>query len=146
MPLIELNTWPTMLTEEKKEFIYNVTVFTIKLLKIVPDKIQVLITELEKEHWGKARAVVSDATFAEKSRVSNWETKESYDTPGRNVDGMAIIKIDIWNTFDQDTKDKWVNELTQVTSKYTHAPLDKVLILIRELMQIFFPKAVHFND
>ncbi len=44
---------------------------------------------------------------------------------------MAIIKIDIWNTFDQETKDKWVNELTQVTSKYTHAPLDKVLILIR---------------
>ncbi len=25
MPLIELNTWPTMSTEEKKEFIYNVT-------------------------------------------------------------------------------------------------------------------------
>lgn len=61
-------------------------------------------------------------------------TKESYDTSDRNVDGMAIIKIDIWNTFDQETKDKWVNELTQVTSKYTHAPLDKVLILIREMI------------
>lgn len=83
---------------------------------------------------GKAGAVASDATFAEKSRVSNWETKESYDTSDRNVDGMAIIKIDIWNTFDQETKDKWVNELTQVTSKYTHAPLDKVLILIREMI------------
>ncbi|UBR31458.1 tautomerase family protein [Bacillus sp. SD-4] len=134
MPLIELNTWPTMSTEEKKEFIYNVTELTIKRLKIVPDKIQVLITELEKENWGKAGAVASDATFAEKSRVSNWETKESYDTPSGNVDGMAIIKIDIWNTFDQETKDKWVNELTQVTSKYTHAPLDKVLILIREMI------------
>lgn len=53
MPLIELNTWPTMSTEEKKEFIYNVTELTIKRLKIVPDKIQVLITELEKENWGK---------------------------------------------------------------------------------------------
>lgn len=53
MPLIELNTWPTMLTEEKKEFIYNVTELTIKRLKIVPDKIQVLITELEKEIGGK---------------------------------------------------------------------------------------------
>lgn len=63
--------------------------------------------------------------------MSDWETKESYDTPGRNVDGMAIIKIDIWNTFDQETKDKWVNELTQVTFKYTHAPLDKVLIYSR---------------
>ena len=41
-----------MSTEEKK-FIYEVTELTIKRLKIVPDKIQVLITELEKENWGK---------------------------------------------------------------------------------------------
>lgn len=71
MPLIELNTWPTMSTEEKKEFIYEVTELTIKRLKIVPDKIQVLIMELEKENGGKAGAVASNATFAEKSRVSN---------------------------------------------------------------------------
>lgn len=90
--------------------------------------------------------------------MSDWETKESYDTPGRNVDGMAIIKIDIWNTFDQETKDKWVNELTQVTFKYTHAPLDKVLILIREMIPgnwgqsgvtganaDFLSEVVHFN-
>lgn len=60
--------------------------------------------------------------------------KESYDTKDRKVDGMAIIKIDIWNTFDQETKDKWVNELTQLTSKCTHAPLDEVLILIHEMI------------
>ncbi len=36
MPLIELNTWPTMSTEEKKEFIYSVTELTIKLLKNCP--------------------------------------------------------------------------------------------------------------
>lgn len=66
MPLIKLNTWPTMSIEEKKEFIYEVTELTIKRLKIVPDKIQVLITELEKEDWGKAGAVASDAIFAGK--------------------------------------------------------------------------------
>lgn len=65
-----------------------------------------MINELEKEKWEKAGAVAIDATFAEKSRVSNWDTKESYYTPDSNVDGMAIIKIDIWNTFEQDTKDK----------------------------------------
>lgn len=118
----------------KKEFIYEVTELTIKRLKIVPAKIQVLITELEKENFGGSVAVASDAIFAGKSRVSNWETKESYDTRDRKVDGMAIIKIDIWNTFDQETKDKWVNKLTQLTSKCTHAPLDKVLILIREMI------------
>lgn len=50
----------------KKEFIYEVTELTIKRLKIVPDKIQVLITELEKEDWGKLEPVASDAIFAGK--------------------------------------------------------------------------------
>lgn len=72
MPIIELNTWPTMSIEEKKEFIYEVTELTIKRLKIVPDKIQVLITELEKGNFGKSVAIASDAIFAGKSRVSNW--------------------------------------------------------------------------
>ncbi|SYX84242.1 tautomerase family protein [Paenibacillus alvei] len=134
MPFIELKTWPTMSTEEKKEFIYTVTELTTTLLQIVPDKIQVLITELEKENWGKAGAVASDASFAEQSRVVNWDTKESYHTLDSSIDGMAIITIDIWNTFDHDTKDKWVNQLTQVTSTLTHAPIDKVLIVIREMI------------
>jgi 4-oxalocrotonate tautomerase len=56
----------------KKEFIYEVTEFTIKRLKIVPAKIQVLITELEKENFGESVAIASDAIFAGKSRVSNW--------------------------------------------------------------------------
>lgn len=56
----------------KKEFIYEVTELTIKRLKIVPDKIQVLITELEKGNFGKSVAIASDAIFAGKSRVSNW--------------------------------------------------------------------------
>lgn len=134
MPLIELNTWPTMSEEEKNEFIVTVTESTTKLLKIVPDKIQILINELEKENWGKAGAVATDANFAEKSRVINWDTKESYHTQSSKVDGMAIITIDIWNTFDQESKDIWVNKLTQITSEYTHAPLDKVLIVIREMI------------
>lgn len=134
MPLIELKTWPTMSKEEKKDYIVSVTELTTKLLKIVPDKIQIVIHELAKESWGKAGAVANDANFAEKSRVVNWETKESYQTQESNVDGMAIIAIDIWNTFDQMTKDKWVNQLTQTTSKFTHAPIDKVLIVIREMI------------
>lgn len=64
----------------------------------------------------------------------NWNTQESYHTPANTVDGMAIITIDIWNTFDQETKDIWVKQLTQTTSKFTHAPLDKVLIVIREMI------------
>ncbi|MEK8198187.1 tautomerase family protein [Lysinibacillus sp. FSL M8-0134] len=134
MPLIEVNTWPSMSTEEKKEFIFTLTELTTNLLKIVPDKIQILIKELEKENWGKAGSVASDPSFADKSRVMNWNTQESYHTQANTVDGMAIITIDIWNTFDQETKDIWVKQLTQTTSKFTHAPLDKILIVIREMI------------
>lgn len=134
MPLIEVKTWPTMSIEEKKEFIYSVTELTTKLLKIVPDKIQIVIHELPKENWGKAGAVATDAAFAEKSRIINWDSQESYQTQENSIDGMAIIAIDIWNTFEQVTKDKWVNQLTQITSEFTHAPIDKVLIVIREMI------------
>ncbi len=123
-----------MSNEEKKEYIFSVTELTTKLLKIVPDKIQIVIHELAKENWGKAGAVANDTNFAENSRVVNWETKETYQTQASNVDGMAIITIDIWDTFDQVIKDKWVNQLTQITSKFTHAPMDKVLIVIREMI------------
>lgn len=134
MPLIELKTWPTMSKEEKKEFIYSVTELTTKLLKIVPDKIQIVIHELPKENWGKAGAVATDAEFVVKSRMINWHSQESYPTQASNVDGMAIIAIDIWNTFDQVTKNQWVSQLTQIASQFTHAPMDNVLIVIREMI------------
>lgn len=89
---------------------------------------------LRKKIGGKAGAIALDATFSEKSRVINWDTKDSYDTMSSKIDGMAIIKIDVWDTFDQETKDLWVNQLTQLTSRYTQAPSDKVLILIREMI------------
>ncbi|NRS51467.1 tautomerase family protein, partial [Brevibacillus sp. HB2.2] len=56
MPFIVLNTWPAMSKDMKKDFIRQATELTTNELKIVPDKIQVLIHELEKENWGKAGA------------------------------------------------------------------------------------------
>lgn len=134
MPYIVLSTWPTMSKEDKKDFIYEVTDLTTNLLQIVPDKIQVLVQEVEKENWGKAGASASEPNFAHKSRLTNWSTKESYHTPDNEINGMAVVTIDIWNTFDQELKDMWVKQLTHLTNKFTHAPLDKVLIVIREMI------------
>ncbi|WP_145950092.1 tautomerase family protein [Paenibacillus sp. Y412MC10] len=134
MPLITINTWPTMTKEQKKDFIYKLTELTYQELKIVPDKIQVLIQELDKENWGKAGSAASNPKFAHESRVIDWETKESYHKQTGDINGMVVVTIDIWNTFDQVTKDKWVNELTQIIAQFTHAPLDKILIVIREMI------------
>lgn len=134
MPLITLNTWPTMSKEEKKQYIYKITELTTNDLQIVPDKIQVLIQEIEKENWGKAGATATEPDFANKSRVTNWSTKDSYGSKDSRIEGMAIVTVEIWNTFNQDTKNKWVSSLTKLTSKFTHAPSDKVLIVIREMI------------
>ncbi len=97
MPLITLNTWPTMTKVQKKELIYKITELTTQELQIVPDKIQVLIQELKKENWGKAGSAASDPNFARDSRVTDWATRESYHNHADDINGMAVVTIDIWN-------------------------------------------------
>ncbi len=126
--------WPTLKREQKRELIYAITELTVSVLQIVPDKIQVLIQEVERENWGKAGAAASDPNFAHDSRLTNWATKESYHSDGNEIRGMAIATIDIWNTFDQETKDHWVMRLSHLIHTFTNAPLDKILIVIREMI------------
>lgn len=133
MPLLSLNTWPAMSRDTKRKLIHQLTNITVETLNMIPDKIQVLIHEQEPENFGKAGAMASDPTFSSDSRITNWQTRASYATDVTPVAGMAILTIDVWDTFNQKTKDAWVNKLTEVLSLFTHAPGDKILILIREM-------------
>lgn len=133
MPLLSLNTWPAMSRDTKRKLIHQLTNITVETLNMIPDKIQVLIHEQEPENFGKAGAMASDPTFSSESRITNWQTRASYATDLTPVAGMAILTIDVWDTFNQKTKDTWVNKLTEVLSLFIHAPGDKILILIREM-------------
>ncbi|WP_215147832.1 tautomerase family protein [Exiguobacterium sp. s91] len=133
MPLLSLNTWPVMSRDTKRQLIHQLTNTTVETLNMIPDKIQVMIHEQEPENFGKAGAMASDPTFSFDSRITNWQTRTSYATDATPVAGMAILTIDVWDTFDQKTKDAWVNKLTEVLSLFTPAPGDKILILIREM-------------
>lgn len=133
MPLLSLNTWPAMSRDTKRQLIHQLTNITVETLNMIPDKIQVLIHEQEPENFGKAGAMASDPTFSSESRITNWQTRASYATDVTPVAGMAILTIDVWDTFDQEIKDAWVNKLTEVLSLFTPAPGDKILILIREM-------------
>lgn len=133
MPLLSLNTWPAMSRDTKRQLIHKLTNITVETLNMIPDKIQVLIHEQEPENFGKAGAKASDPTFSSDSRITNWQTRASYATDVTPVAGMAILTIDVWDTFNQKTKDAWVNKLTEVLSLFIHAPGDKILILIREM-------------
>ncbi|WP_373954368.1 tautomerase family protein [Exiguobacterium acetylicum] len=133
MPLLSLNTWPAMSRDTKRQLIHQLTNITVETLNMIPDKIQVLIHEQEPENFGKAGTMASDPTFSSESRITNWQTRASYATDVTPVAGMAILTIDVWDTFDQEIKDAWVNKLTEVLSLFTPAPGDKILILIREM-------------
>ncbi len=133
MPLLSLNTWPAMSRDTKRQLIHQLTNITVETLNMIPDKIQVLIHEQEPENFGKAGAMASDPTFSSESRITNWQTRASYATDVTPVAGMAILTIDVWDTFNQEIKDAWVNKLTEVLSLFTPAPGDTILILIREM-------------
>ncbi|MCY1691419.1 tautomerase family protein [Exiguobacterium sp. SL14] len=133
MPLLSLNTWPAMSRDSKRQLIHQLTNTTVETLNMIPDKIQILIHEQEPENFGKAGAMASDPTFSFDSRITNWQTRASYATDASPVASMAILTIDVWDTFHQETKDAWVNKLTEDLSLFTHAPGDKILILIREM-------------
>lgn len=133
MPLIYVDTWPGISSGIKSKWIYKATQITSEFLNIPPDKIQVLIRELPQENWGKAGAVPTDCDFAEKSRIINWQTKESYDDGKSLVSNMVVVTIDAWNICNQEQKDEWTKLLTFLTVDLLEAPLDKVLVLIRDM-------------
>ena len=133
MPLLTVNTWPTMSRSKKRELIHRITDITVDTLEMIPDKIQVLIQEQDPENFGKAGAMASDQTFSEDSRITDWNTRSTYGTAEVPVHAMVILTIDVWDTFQQETKDEWVARLTDSVTTLTNAPGDKVLVLIREM-------------
>lgn len=45
---------------------------------------------------------------------------------------MPVIKIDLWEGFDDVTKREWAKELTEITVERLNIPPDKVTIILHE--------------
>ncbi|KEO84355.1 tautomerase family protein [Tumebacillus flagellatus] len=131
MPFLSVDTWSVPSVEVKKQFLYAATRRTSELLNIPPDKIQVLIRESAPENWSKAGAHVTDADFAAKTRLTDWNT--SYDDGSSPIENMTIITIDVWNVYTQEQKDAWVRELTLLCGETFGTPADSTLILVRDM-------------
>lgn len=133
MPFLAMDTWLGLSAEIKKCWIFEATRVTTELLNVPPDKIQVLIRENDRENFGKAGAVQTDADFMIKSRITNWITQDSYGTnnmPNRN---LVVVAIDTWNVYNQEQKNEWTKRITAVTTELLDTPADQVLILIRDM-------------
>lgn len=133
MPFIAMDTYAQLTPSTKKSWIYEATKITTELLTIPPDKIQVLIREQGAENFGKAGATATDSDFAEKSRLVNWETQESYDDGSSAVNNMVVLGIDVFNVYTFEQKSEWANRLTAMTGDMLGTPADKVLILFRDM-------------
>lgn len=133
MPFMAVETWGAS-KEAKNQFIKRATAWLIKQYNIPPDKIQFLFRDIPQENWGKAGAVPTDADFAEKSRLTDWETQASYHDGESEIHNMAVIAIDSWNVYNADQKDAWAKMLTDLSVELLNVPADNVLFLFRDMV------------
>lgn len=45
---------------------------------------------------------------------------------------MPVIKVELWEGFDAETKKDWAQELTNVTIEKLNVPADKVTVILHE--------------
>jgi 4-oxalocrotonate tautomerase len=60
MPILRLEMHPGRSPEQKRAFVSEVTRVAVETLSCPPESVDVLITEVPREHWAKAGKLVSD--------------------------------------------------------------------------------------
>ncbi|MDE1992761.1 MAG: 4-oxalocrotonate tautomerase [Rhizobiaceae bacterium] len=70
MPTIHLEMHPGRTIEQKRDFARQVTEVTAKTLACPPESVDVLITEIPREHWAKGGQLVSDKDTAPKAALA----------------------------------------------------------------------------
>jgi 4-oxalocrotonate tautomerase len=60
MPILHLEMHPGRTAEQKRAFVREVTRVTIETLACPPESVDVVITEVPREHWAKAGKLIAD--------------------------------------------------------------------------------------
>jgi len=60
MPILRLEMHPGRTLEQKRAFAREVTRVTSETLNCPPDSVDVVISEVPREHWAKAGQLLSD--------------------------------------------------------------------------------------
>jgi 4-oxalocrotonate tautomerase len=60
MPTIHLEMHPGRTLAQKREFVREVTRVTVETLVCPPESVDVVITEVSKENWGKGGVLIAD--------------------------------------------------------------------------------------
>lgn len=60
MPTLHLEMHPGRTLEQKRAFVREVTRVTVETLACPPESVDVVITEVPREHWSKGGKLVAD--------------------------------------------------------------------------------------
>lgn len=60
MPVLHLEMHPGRTLEQKRAFVSEVTRVSVETLACPPDSLQIVITEVPREHWAKAGKLLSE--------------------------------------------------------------------------------------
>ncbi|MES2204533.1 MAG: 4-oxalocrotonate tautomerase [Pseudomonadota bacterium] len=60
MPILHLEMHPGRTLEQKRAFVRDVTQVVVETLNCPPESVDVVITEVAREHWAKAGKLIAD--------------------------------------------------------------------------------------
>ncbi len=60
MPILRLEMHPGRTPEQKRTFVQEATRVVVETLACPPESVDIVITEVATEHWGKAGKLVAD--------------------------------------------------------------------------------------
>nr|WP_042185006.1 4-oxalocrotonate tautomerase family protein [Kibdelosporangium sp. MJ126-NF4]CEL16447.1 hypothetical protein [Kibdelosporangium sp. MJ126-NF4]CTQ90399.1 hypothetical protein [Kibdelosporangium sp. MJ126-NF4] len=60
MPLVRVNWWPGATESERRDFVAEITGTVAKYAKCPESAVMVIVTDVEKDHWGLGGKLCSD--------------------------------------------------------------------------------------
>lgn len=66
MPLVQISMLPGRSSEQKRALIAEVTEVVARTCKVVPEQVEILITEIPAEHWGSAGISLAESNTRKK--------------------------------------------------------------------------------
>ncbi|MGM0338572.1 hypothetical protein [Enterococcus sp. AZ007] len=133
MPFFTVTTSFSLNEKEKEKVAWTITKSTVEVLKVAPDKIQVLLQSKSRENFSRAGAILSNNDFSTRSRETSFEKMENYHVGALRDEEMVIIELDIWQNFSVDEKTILGTNITRFFYKEFDINRDNILILVRDM-------------
>lgn len=134
MPLFTIDSTRSFSDDEKNELALFITKTTVSLFHVFPDKIQVVIHNLEKNDAFRGGYSPMDPDFNKKSRINSKDYKDSYYTDKfTNEENLITIVVDTFSGFSFLDKSSLMNTITTYIIKKYNVSGDNIVGFIHDI-------------